>query len=209
MIPFRPRTFSSAASRGYTAVEVLMAMTVMAIGAASVISMQKASIQGNLDARKTDIATSIARAWIERIQRDAANWTQPGPTNPVPPPGNLSLAQVLNAASAAPGTWILPTQYNAPTPPTTAALSPGFDILGRDLASADLSSAIFCTNVRLTWLTANQLARVDVRVLWPRGISNSAPAGGFCNATAAAVVAPDPLVYHSVYLTTAVRGNPQ
>lgn len=203
----RPRSPLSPATRGYTAVEVLMAMTIMAIGAASVISMQKASIQGNLDARKTDIATSIARAWIERIQRDAMQWTTPGPTNPVAPPGNLSAALVLNAASAAPGTWILPSQYIAST--STPPISPGFDILGRDLASADLATALFCTNVRLTWLTPNQLARVDVRVLWPRGISNSAPAGGFCDTTTAAVAAPDPLVYHSVYLTTAVRGNPQ
>ena len=88
-------------------------------------------------------------------------------------------------------------------------MSPGFDILGRDLVSDDLPSALFCVNVRLVWLNPNSLARVDVRVLWPRSISNSAPAGGFCNATTAALTAPDPLTYHSVYLTTAVRGNPQ
>jgi prepilin-type N-terminal cleavage/methylation domain-containing protein len=209
MNPRRPHPHSKTARRGYTAVEVLMAMTVMAIGAASVISMQKASMQGNLDARKTDVANSIARLWIERIQRDAMMWTTPGPTNPTAvPPGNIANGKVLNAAAGSAGNWILPNQYLTPTT-NYPALSPGFDILGRDLVNADLSSALYCVNVKLTWLTTNQLARVDVRVLWPRRISNAPPAGGFCDTTTAAVVAPNPLTYHSVYLTTAVRGNPQ
>jgi prepilin-type N-terminal cleavage/methylation domain-containing protein len=206
--PFRSRL---GATRGYTAVEVLMAMTVMAIGASGVISMQKASIQGNLDARKTDVANSIARAWVERIKRDAMLWTQPGPSNPgVGPVGNLATAPLLNAGIGSAGTWFLPTQDIALTGST--ALSPGFDILGRDLPLADIGRALFCTNVRMTWLVTNELIRVDVRVLWPRGITGSGiflPAGGVCANAVATANAPDPLTYHSIYVTTAVRGNPQ
>jgi type IV pilus assembly protein PilV len=199
------------ATRGYTAVEVLMAMTVMAVGAAGVISMQKASIQGNLDARKTDVANSIARAWIERIKRDAMLWTQPGPSNPTG--GNLASAPILNAGiNTNNGTWFLPLQDIALTGST--ALSPGFDILGRDLPQADLAKALFCANVRMTWLPVpaapQDLIRVEVRVLWPRGITgNTLPAGGTCNATVAVSNAPSPLVYHAIYAVTAVRGNPQ
>jgi prepilin-type N-terminal cleavage/methylation domain-containing protein len=190
------------AARGYTAVEVLMAMTVMAIGAASVISMQKAAMQGNLDARKTDMANSIARMWIERIQRDAMRWTIPGPANPATaPPGNIAAAAVLKAAADKVNAWILPDQYLGSTPP----LSPGFDILGRDLVPDD--SALFCVGVRLNWLTTNQLARVDVRVIWPRGITSN-PAN-VCAQAAVADPGPNSVNYHSVYLTTAVRGNPQ
>jgi hypothetical protein len=181
-----------------------MAMTVMAIGAASVISMQKAAMQGNLDARKTDMANSIARMWIERIQRDAMRWTIPGPSNPATaPPGNIAAAAVLNAAATTTNTWILPNQYLGSTPP----LSPGFDILGRDLGSDDLPGALFCVGIRLNWLTTNQLARVDVRVIWPRGITSN-PANVCDQAT---VVDPglNSVDYHSIYLTTAVRGNPQ
>jgi prepilin-type N-terminal cleavage/methylation domain-containing protein len=196
------RRYRTNARRGYTAVEVLMAMTVMAIGAASVISMQKASMQGNLEARKTDVANSIARMWVERIQRDAMMWTTPGPVNPTAA-SNLATAKVLNAAAAGVNTWILPSQYDQNTPP----LSPGFDILGRDLADTDLPSALFCVGVRMVWLDPNQLARVDVRVLWPRGISTNP--GNVCTAAAKQDPGPDPLAYHSVYLTTAVRANPQ
>ena len=48
-----------------------MAMTVMAIGGAAVMTMQKTSVTGNLDARKADVANSIARTWVERLQRDS------------------------------------------------------------------------------------------------------------------------------------------
>lgn len=202
----------SGATRGYTAVEVLMAITVMAVGSAAVISMQKASMQGNLDARKTDVANSIARLWVERIKRDAMQWTQPGPSFPVAAPGNLATAALLKFGTDN-GNWFLPNQYIGSAPP----MSPGFDILGRDLALGDLTpkaspfvaGAQFCANVRMTWLTTNELVRVDVRVLWPRGVGNALPAGGVCDATVATSNAPDPLVYHAIYVTTAVRGNPQ
>jgi prepilin-type N-terminal cleavage/methylation domain-containing protein len=191
---------------GYTAVEVLMAITVMSIGAAAVMSMQKASMQGNLDARKTDVANAIARTWVERIKRDAMEWTAPGPTTGTTP--NLSsTAAIIQYGITNSGKWFLPNQYLAlaGTPP----LSPGFDILGRDLIAGDLGTALFCANARLVWLVINEMARVDVRVLWARGIANSPPTGGICNNTLATSDAPDPLVYHAIYVTTAVRGNPQ
>jgi len=46
-----------------------MAIVLLSIGAGAVMTMQKASVQGNLDARKADIANSIARTWIDRFQR--------------------------------------------------------------------------------------------------------------------------------------------
>ncbi len=195
------RSAFTGAARGYTAVEVLMAMTVMAIGAAGVMSMQKASVQGNLDARKADVANSIARTWVERIQRDAMQWTAPGPTTGTV--SNIATAAILaNAIAGGGGNWVFPNQYIGNNPP----FSPAFDILGRDLATADLGKAVFCVNIRVTWLTANELLRADVRVLWPRGITGAAP-NGWC--TASLGNRPSPLTYHSIYVTTAVRGNPQ
>ena len=184
--------------RGYTAVEILIAMTVMSIGAAAVISMQRASVQGNLDARKSDIANTIARTWVERLERDAMQWTQPGPTNPAG--NNLATALVLNDGLAQ-GVWFQPTDYLA-----SWGWSPGFDILGRDIPTSDaLNTAIFCTNVRLTWLnTTHDLIHADVRVVWARGItSNTSPCTLVANAN------PDTTQYQAVYLTTALRGNPQ
>lgn len=194
------------AQRGYTAVEVMMAMTVMSIGAAAVISMHKTAVTGNLDARKTDVANAIARTWVERLERDAMSWTLPSSLNPT---GNNFNNALLLAGHVGQG-WYLPTDEMAG--PDT--MSPGFDILGRDITN--LANAQFCVNVRLTWLvppalpTEPGLIRADVRVLWPQGIANTPV--GFCNAGNAAQPNPDPSlppVYHAIYMTTTIKENGQ
>jgi prepilin-type N-terminal cleavage/methylation domain-containing protein len=212
-----------ARARGYTAVEVLMAMTVMVIGAAAVISMQKATVQGDLDARKTDVANGIARTWIERLQRDAMQWTCP--STACPAINNITNARLLGTHVT--GQWFLPIDYMGATP---EAMSPGFDILGRDLPSSALApsttngwaGAQFCVNVRLSWLVPQSLSnseagliRADVRVLWPRGIVAGTPANGFCDATTAALADPETLVpssqrpfFRSIYMTTSLTETP-
>jgi type II secretory pathway pseudopilin PulG len=201
-VPSRPRT--GAPARGYTIVEVLLAMTVLIIGAAGVMSMQKASMQGNLDARKTDIATNIGRMWLERIEKDSMNWTTLA---------NLSNAQLLAGAGTTVGNWFLPTAYLSPTG-GNASMSPGFDILGRDIASASaVKNAFFCVHLRETWLSqntvtpTNSLMRVELRVVWPRGIALDTYAPPLCDATTAATANPDPRLYSTLYLVTAVRAN--
>lgn len=202
----------SSTSRGYTAVEVLMAMTVMAIGGAAVITMQKTSVTANLDARRADVANTIARTWVERLQRDSMAWTLPGPdgtgTN------NIGNAAIVGTVTTNAGNWFLPTQEMNITSPES--MSPAFDILGRDVP---LVNADFCVNVRL-WLLTPDLVRADVRVIWPIGILNSAP--GFCNANVAVLndpnvqppgvlvdpnVDPSAPVFHAIYLTTSIREN--
>ncbi len=203
-----PRPPIRRASRGYTAIEVIMAMTVMTIGAAAVMSMQKTSIQGNLDARKTDMANSIARMWVERIERDAMQWTLPNTQNPT----TSNFANALLLSSPTYGAWGLPSYEMGSSPET---MSYAFDILGRDLPAADIAAnTLFCVNYRLQWLVPQALPlepgliRVDVRVLWPRGISNN-PAPGWCTAATALLTTPDPTQYRSLYLTTTVRQGAQ
>jgi prepilin-type N-terminal cleavage/methylation domain-containing protein len=221
MMPLRiapsPERRRRARAAGYTAVEVLMAMTVMAIGAAAVMSMQKASVQGDLDARKTDLANSIARTWVERLQRDAMQWTLPSAANPAG--NNFANAAILS--NHVTGNWFLPTDEMGNTP---EVMSPGFDILGRDLVATDLPNAQFCANVRLTWLVPQSLPgepgliRADVRVLWPRGLYNSPVGGtaaGFCTDAVATLANPDSFSkgqqpqYHAIYLTTTIKENAQ
>jgi hypothetical protein len=183
-------------------------MTVMAIGAAAVMSMQKASVQGNLDSRQTDVANSVARTWAERVQRDAMQWTTPGPSN-TNQPDNMAVAAILKqGAVASNAKWFLPNQYLGNAVP----LSPGFDMLGRDLPVDSLGTAIFCAHLRVSTLDQTGLYRLDVRVLWPRGIVTSVTTGATTNACDTSVATsdtPDPKRYHAIYLTTAVKGNPQ
>jgi len=165
------------------------------------MSMQKASVLGNLDARKTDIANSIARTWVERLQRDSMQWTLPSSLDRTG--DNFALAHLLNHPT---DTWFLPSDYLA------GGNSYGFDILGRDLAAGDIAAdatkatagAQFCVEVQVTTLVAKELFRVQVRVVWPRGIG-SAPAG-FC--TKVLDPTPDMTLYHAIYVTTAIKENP-
>src|SRR5262249_8959991 len=86
-------------TRAYTAIEVLMAMSVFAIGAAAIIGMMRAAIQGNYDARRLDQANSLAREWMERLRRDGMLWTTAT---------NLTATTFLNAYRDAPAGWVLP-----------------------------------------------------------------------------------------------------
>lgn len=213
--PRTHRTRGPAESRGYTAVEVLLAMTVLVIGAAGVMSMQKTSIQADLDARKMDVANAIARAWIERLERDAMQWTLPSSASPGAT-SNIGNAQLIGP-NIDQG-WFVPNVYMNVTNPET--MSYGFDILGRDLANGDLASAVFCVSARITTLVQGQMYRGDVRVLWLRGLtpftvggsnSSSSAGGAFCSTNNGDLKAADPnasgLKYRAIYATTSIREN--
>jgi prepilin-type N-terminal cleavage/methylation domain-containing protein len=193
--------------RGYTAVEVLLSLTVLAIGASAVMSMQKAAVQGNLDARKTDMANAIAREWIGRIRRDASQWTLPSPGAALNGVSNFANAKLLGHVGNG---WSLPDDYVTQTP----SISPGFDILGNDVAPNANPPPVFCVHVQETWLLNNpaapqdNLMRVDLRVVWIRGINLESPVYNPCDKTnVAQVVNPDPTLYQTLYMTTAVREN--
>ena len=199
-------------ARGYTAVEVLMAMTLFAIGAAGVIGMQRATIQGGEDARRFDMATNIANEWLARLQRDANYWTQPNAQSPNTIDINQTrwIQDVDRAACA-----------NFCTIPMPAApangLSPAFDSFGRDLPSGT-TEAVYCVQYRLRWIASpgtgptypaaslrvTGLMRAEVRVYWARLESTAL---GDC--TGATSIPPEviPAVspFHFVYAATAIR----
>jgi type II secretory pathway pseudopilin PulG len=197
----RLRTGTNAGARGYTSVEVLVAITLLMIGAVGVMSMQRASIQGNLEARQMDLATQIARGWSERLLRDGASWTGPNPTTTI---SNLGNTKYLNLVSTSPGSWVLP---NVPSGAGDGA-SPAYDMLGRDLASGDPAEKFtFCTQLRFDWLITNEVMRAEIRVFWPRKLLTAPPAS-FCssgNTTVGATNATS--IYHFVYMTVPIRQN--
>ncbi|HSY24723.1 MAG TPA: prepilin-type N-terminal cleavage/methylation domain-containing protein [Polyangiaceae bacterium] len=193
---------SRRAARGFTVIEILIAMTLMMIGAAAVMTMQKTAIQANLEARKTDVANSIARMWVERLRRDAMQWTYV--------PGNGSASTITsNAALITQTAWTFPTAEQNLNNPPAPTMSPGFDILGRDLASSDTGTySNFCVNIQITPLTTTTpaLLRADVRVFWPRGISGAPPS--FCSVVDQGLATgTDTQLYHSIYVTTALSVN--
>jgi prepilin-type N-terminal cleavage/methylation domain-containing protein len=196
--------------RGFTAIEIMLSIAVLGIGAAGVMSMQRASIQGNADARMLDLGTAIARGWVERLRRDAATWTMPdesGGTQNWSSPNTVW----IGAIGAAPGTWITPPMQTWSNGSFSGVNSPAADILGRDVqgVGAPVSSypnAVFCTQLRGDWLVQDQLLRAEVRVYWLRQLF-AAPSGSFCAAdTPSSANAGQ--VYHFIYAATAMRRTP-
>jgi type II secretory pathway pseudopilin PulG len=204
--------------RGYTAVEVLLAMTVLLIASASVMSMQKSAIQSNLDARKLDIANSIAHDWIERLQTDATQWTLPSSAVPAGVdnfPNTKWLMPGGAGANPAFGQWFEPKIPGGYGSPGAEGNSPAFDILGRDLASADVGNAVFCTHLKIDKLAADVggfplLLRATVIVFWQKQlVTSEAPPMGNCQAwfDVALDEAGHPGTWHIIYASTAVRKN--
>lgn len=192
--------------RGYTAIEVLVAMTLFAIGAAGVIGMQRVSVQGNADARRADVATGIAGQWLARLRRDSLMWTQVDDLTAAPPVTNNRSNTV----------WLQDSEVTVLAPPVPAnfgwklpkasAIFPGsgntFDVLGREVVTTS-ADRFFCVNYRLDWLLINSTIRAEVRVFWPR-FEQDKPAD--CTPATAAVTNAQEL-FHFVYATTLLRRN--
>jgi type II secretory pathway pseudopilin PulG len=211
-----PRPRALRARRAYTAVEVMLSIVVLGIGAAGVMSMQRASVQGNNDARMMDTGNAIAREWIERLRRDAMTWTMPDDRNPSQnwSSNTFLISQIGSSANA--GKWIWPTPPTAGTQSGVAdpGYGRGFDVLGRDLTLSGSAQAgvMYCANVRGDWLIQDQLLRAEVRVYWLRQMF-AAPTATFCagnenpDQVGANGVGGGAQVYHFIYAATAISRN--
>lgn len=201
--------------RGYTAVEILSAMTLFAIGAAGVIGMQRVTIQGGQDARRLDIATNIAHEWTARLQRDSMNWTKPSNLDRTTENLSINTRWVKNVSLGA----CNPPNYCTPPIPaggSEGGFSPAFDIFGRDRPSGS-GDHVFCVQYRLWWgrplgnppaLNEQATVNADVRVFYSR--LEQAPIGD-CAAPVINGIAPTDAnaknVYHFVYASTVVRSS--
>ena len=177
---------------GYTMIEVMMALGILAVGAAGIIALQKATYVSQTQARNLALANSIAMTWAERLRTDALQWND---FNGLP---DISSTQWLSMPMA---TTLAPAEM-------TGLWSPAADVIGRDAYTGDPSASAFCTHLRLHRFADSQggviwpdMLRAEIRVFWER---SGNPVDCSVN--------PD-LVdnardrYGAVYLTTAVRRN--
>jgi len=185
----------SSRSRGYTMVELLMAMTVFAIGVTGIAAMQKITLASNLHAKKLATATHIAQSWQERLAADTALWR--------------ASTLTLNGTQ-----WLANNDGAWRRAPTNSAGTFGgtFAPLGDFTAAAD--EAYFCVDIRLTnmrsttnTIQGNGLMRSEVRVFWPRDGREPSLDGGYCDPSNTVGEGSDEN-YHFVYDVAAVRQTP-
>jgi type IV pilus assembly protein PilV len=194
-------------ARGYTVVEVMIALTLLAIGTSGIIAMEKVTSVTNRESKNLVIANQIARTWMERLRADAVQWTNPSASDPNT---NISNTLWLTQISNNPGIWFRPTDDATRGSPTA-------DAFGNDVRDTDFATGSFCTNVRLNWLygppglglAPPYLIRAEVRVYWlrdggPGGIDGKA----VCDPTVnLGLVSPAVDRYHFVYLASGVPQN--
>lgn len=192
-------------ARGYTIIEVMMALAILAVGATGVIALQKVALIGNANARIGDSARLVASTWVERLKSDALQWNDPlgvsdlGETrwlgssvtyDPQNPPGK--------------GQWIL-----APDIPNWS--SPVADIHGLDVPlGATEPNGMFCTHLQLARVVQKPLSlgglthpiaiRALVRVFWRRDLAPLSE----CRATSPADIEDNDARYGFYYLSTVI-----
>jgi prepilin-type N-terminal cleavage/methylation domain-containing protein len=185
--------------RGYTLVELMMALALFAIAVLGIISMQKITVTSNGHAKNLAIAQRIAQSWATQLELDATTWN-----------ANLANVSWLGGQNGVTlGIWSRPQFVVA------RGFGAAFDALGNPLTDDALAQAQFCSNVRLTQLYAdtpnvvgNGMMRAEIRVYWLRdGEQDVAPP--FCKARPSAdeitKIEQSPGVYHFIYQAAGVR----
>ena len=143
--------------RGSTIIEVLMAITVLAVGASGIMAMEKATIVANRNAKNLEIANTIASTWMQRLRGDAMLWNEVGINGDI----NTDTRWLKNhVKSSSAGQWFRPID-------SSVAMYGVHDRFGHDDPTGQANGP-FCVNIRLVWLKPGELARAEVRVYWLR-----------------------------------------
>jgi prepilin-type N-terminal cleavage/methylation domain-containing protein len=191
-------------SRGYSLIEVMMALAILAVGTTGVIALQRVSLVGNTNARIGDTARNVAGTWVERLKSDALTWNDPMGTSDIAETRWLNVSQVFNAANPPNATnWVL-----APAIPNWS--SPMADIHGADVFDVNSLDGVFCTHLQLTRAVQKQYLlgalphpiamRANVRVVWRRDLAPMTE----CRTTAPPNIEANDERYGFYYLTTMI-----
>lgn len=193
---------------GYTIVELMLALTVLAIGVTGIMAMQTATAASNRHARGLSTATHIGQSWLNMLAAEAAQWNTQG--DYIADTVWLSAANGQQNLATDPE-WFKP-DYDA-----NLNFGPAFDALGNPVSDLDQDDkAEYCAHLQYAWVfnedDGSGVLRTAVRVFWFRdGMDDRLLSEGLitvadniCDIRVADVTA-NPQRFHFVYLTGAVR----
>lgn len=201
----RRRSRRRARTRGFTIVEVIVAMGVMVLGMMGIFALQKQTLLANSIGRQRAIAHQIAQTWIEYLKQDALiNWTQAGETEAGPPAAQVIAPTAwLSAVNVLPGVF-----QQIPASAVQDQVSNAFDFRGDAIRGGVRNGVVpagtspwFCVSFRPQWVYLGRALRVDVRVFWPRPQSGNVVVDCVDPAPNAGL----PNQFMSVYLSTVLK----
>jgi prepilin-type N-terminal cleavage/methylation domain-containing protein len=184
--------------RGYTLVELMMALALFTVAVLGIISMQKITVVSNAHAKNVAMAQRIAQGWAGQLEMDGSAWR------------TAFGSGWLNAAA----TWQRPLYI------TGRAFGAAFDALGNPVPDGELGRAQFCTHVRMSWLYptnsgvgGNGMLRAEIRVFWLRdgeaALDSNASMCALQTSATATNIGLATERYHFVYQTVGIRQHPQ
>lgn len=187
-------------------IEVMMALTILAIGAAGIFALQTVAVRGNADAQDITAATSVARTWVEIIKTDAVQWNFAGPS----PANDQGDTQYLQNPLQPTGNWMTP----APPRPAPGLPAPPIQPMTRDGRFA--ANGTFCAQVRFqtpppagVGVPAVPGMLVTVRVWWFKGDFQNRSVYPSCGLNMEALMTSNLSRFHWVYLTTLITPHDQ
>jgi prepilin-type N-terminal cleavage/methylation domain-containing protein len=198
---FYSHAVRSARRAGFTMIEVMMGLAILAVGAAAVIALLKFTLLGTLDGRHVANASLVTSSYIERMRTASIAWTNvdnldvvnmdgTAPNSPVPGFGTAAAAAM--ATPGIPGPWI----YFGGTADNARATLDGTQ------AAAGGANDIFRVELRTLWARSGRSIGADC---------NAAPAtfttllASPANTAAIAGATRRRSEYGVVYLTTFIR----
>lgn len=133
--------------RGFTLLEILMAVLIVVIGVIGIMAMQIVAIQANSTARDTTEAVNVGEHFATLLQQDASQWTLGS---------DLTSTTYLSDVGA---DW------------QVAFSGEPVNIMGvpaGDLDTKEVGRAKFCVGYRLEWAVTGEVITGLVRIYWPK-----------------------------------------
>ncbi len=192
------------ASRGYSIIEVMMALGILAVGTTGVIALQKVALVGNTNARVADAARLVAGTWVERLKTDALTWNDAMGISDIADTRWLNVSGVYNPQNLPNATnWVL-------APQVANWSSPVADIHGADVFDPTSVDGVFCTHLQLSRAVEKRFSlgglmhpiamRAVVRVVWRRDMVPMAE----CRTMSPADIEADDGRFGFYYITTLI-----
>ena len=173
--------------RGYTLIEILMAVVVSAIGFAAIFALQIGNMHGNVSARDQVAAMTLAERAIEQLRAESHLWTETSP-----PAGRLAVSnRTWHAFST------VPLDHN------------GLQLGAAGVPGSALGRQRFCVHHWIDRLDTGVFSgtmNVRIRVLWPRDVTDNAGLAEMCTEQGAGLArAPAITLWHQAMLSGTVR----